>query len=208
MDDGEQLRQWVQEKLEEGYSKQRLKHIMEDRDLDPSVVDELSESEPDFQAFGERDQGIDTKTGEVSGEEGDAEDENRITSRLSLSRIAPVLALAAVAAMGVAAVESDILGGQMLDRDGSNDIPRGCSDVGDIGVKMGGVSRSVGATNVKVETVRGDAWITVEVYEDGELGSSERQYIEDSGEITVDAVGDRVVAHPVNCDLYRDSVEY
>jgi hypothetical protein len=208
VDDSEQLRQWIQEKLEEGYSEERLKDIIEDRDLDPSVVDELSESDPDFQAFGERDQGTDTETGEVSGEESSPEDDNSIASLLSSSYIVPVLALAAVAAIVFGAAESDILGERTLDKDGSDDIPRGCSDVGDIGVRMSDVSRSVGATNTGVETIRGDTWITVEVYEDGELRSSERQYIEDSGEITVDAVGDRVVAHPVNCDLYRDSVEY
>jgi hypothetical protein len=91
---------------------------------------------------------------------------------------------------------------------GTEELPRGCSDIGDIGIRINEVSVSVGATSASVETIRGDAWIRLEVYKDGELRSSERQYIEGSGDMSVGAVGDRVVAYPVNCNLYRDSVEY
>jgi hypothetical protein len=210
VDDGEQLRQWVQEKLEEGYSKQRLKHIMEDRDLDPSVVDELSESEPDFQAFGGRDEETEQdgvkQARNPNGSGASTSLSDRIPSKRQLSF---TLVLLLVSAAGVVFALGEIdRSTAPTSNTKAEGLPRGCSDIGDIGIRLREVSRFLGSTTADVETIRGNAWITVEVYEDGELRSSERQYIEDSGEITVGAVGDRVVAHPVNCNLYRDSVEY
>mgnify|MGYP007124880670 CR=1 FL=1 len=210
MDDGEQLRQWVQEKLEEGYSERRLKDIMEDRDLDPSVVDELSESEPDFQAFGGRDEETEQdgvkQARNPNGSGASTSLSDRIPSKRQLSF---TLVLLLVSAAGVVFALGEIdRSTAPTSNTKAEGLPRGCSDIGDIGIRLREVSRFLGSTTADVETIRGNAWITVEVYEDGELRSSERQYIEDSGEITVGAVGDRVVAHPVNCNLYRDSVEY
>jgi hypothetical protein len=211
VDDNEQLRQWIQEKLDEGYSKDRLKEIAENRDLDPSVVDEVSNSRPDFQAFGDQEEGgtAQDKSGEATGSEQSGDDTSLLDKIPSMRYLVVALGLLVAAAAGVVFAFGEINGDTTpVSSSGEEDLPRGCSDVGDIGIRINEVSVSAGATSASVETIRGDAWIRLEVYRDGELRSSERQYIEVSGDISVGAVGDRVVAHPVNCNLYRDSVEY
>lgn len=212
MDDNEQLRQWIQEKLDEGYSKDRLKEVAENRDLDPSVVDEVSNSRPDFQAFGDQEEEGGTaqdKSGEATGPERSGDDTSLLDKIPSMRYLVVALGLLVAAAAGVVFAFGEINGDTTpVSSSGAEELPRGCSDVGDIGIRINEVSVSVGATSASIETIRGDAWIRLEVYKDGELMSSERQYIEGSGDIRVGAVGDRVVAHPVNCNLYRDSVEY
>lgn len=211
MDGSEHLREWIQEKLDEGYSKDRLKEVAENRDLDPSVVDEVSNSESEFRAFGDKKE--EESNQEESDETADPDQSGASTglpNRIFSGRYLVVaLGLVVAAAGGAVFALGEIDRGTGPVPSGEAEgLPRGCSDVGDIGIKIKQVSKSLGATTAYIDIIRGDAWVRVEVYRNGGLKSSERQYIEGSGEITVGSVGDRVVAHPVNCDLYRDSVEY
>lgn len=81
----------------------------------------------------------------------------------------------------------------------------GCPDAG---VRIQSVSSSERVTNAKVLVTRNEAWVVLEVMNNGELIGFSTEKMKEEGQITVDTVGDQVKLRPLGCEQFYSRKSY
>lgn len=258
--DDQNIHEWVEGKLEEGVSKERLKEAVKNAGKDPSVVDEVAETSDDpFQDSDVRPEPEDDdlfeseKDGskesvkqdikraqdntEGSFNDPESEDSNQGDSEKSSSKTRLGHVKRKVSSFSVPRLSARKLlipviavliigGGYMFYTSGSTsgDISNGVSGAvenfrqpsvapehkgcPDVGVLISSITSSDGVTHAEVNVARGEARVVLEVFEDGEKIGESRATIEGENSIEVDAVGDRAVFRPVDCESYSSEKTY
>ncbi|MBC5792793.1 MAG: hypothetical protein H8Z69_02015 [Nanohaloarchaea archaeon] len=211
----DKIRAWIEKKLEEGVERDRIKNVLEEKDHDPSLVDEVQdpfdatdkEETEDF--FGETEEPGNTVEQERSHDSQEKEESESIilnrlkdidfdTSRLVKPGAALLVVLLLVG--GYAFVGQEAVNGLL-----SNEHLKGCRDVG---VMVQDVSVENDQTVAQVEVVRNKSIAILEVWQDNKkLGESQATFIGEK-EMIVDAVGNRVRFHPAECMRYVSERPY
>ncbi len=239
------VREWVEEKLEAGVTEERLKKVMRNTGKDPSIVDEVTGSKenpfhdseirpkPDENVFEqeeapEDDEGKDTERSfSYSQRDNDRDDgsseENSLKERLSAVSGSPDVSLPkpsmpdadgkVLVSVCLVLLFSGILFGHftgtLYDVENSARSAAGMHDgCPDVGVLIESISASEGATTADVNVARGEARVVLEVFEGGEKLGETRKTVEGGRKMTVDAIGDRAVFRPVDCERYRSEKRY
>lgn len=209
--DDEKLRNWVQEKLDEDVSAERIKRSLEETGHDPSVVDEVNDP---FESSDASEHDSVESPEQVSGVLRDFD--------FSVSTVLIPLLLVGVVALLV--VPTQVLGlsglspGFMpgyLDLDARDvEFPGFGSDAfqpgengkscPDVGVRIVSVEVREGVT-VRAEVSRGSADVVMKLLREGEVVEKISRNLEGRGVFRFESTGNRVVFSPEGCESIRDS---
>lgn len=226
----ENLKEWIQKKMEEGVPEERIKKSLEETDHDPSVVDEVknpftdSDVEVSENVFGDEDVGKnvqneseDNSSPEPSGQDSRVEEfvdrigsVNFPSADLPLKHIGIVLlSLLVVSGAYLAysnfAPESDTSGNSVEQLNSLDARYSGCPDTG---VRINSVSTSNGQTTANVLVTRNEAHVVLEIRKNGDLVSYTSKSIEGEDTMSVGAVGDTAILRPAGCNNFQSERSY
>lgn len=212
MPDEDNLKEWVEEKLDEGVDEERIKESLENTGHDPSIVDEVKspfddagvdqdpfqedqESKEDSSRSDSTD--LDFTSQDSDTEESKERDDlrKRIGDRFSsLNRRIDLSERQYKAAAGLIGVFLVLgVGFTFLQSTGVLEPEKQC-----VGVKLYTLNVDSGTTTADVMTVE-KARVVLEIFDNGERVGRSSKIIEGDGTISVNAVGDKASFHGIKC---------
>lgn len=228
----EKLKKWVKKKLEEGVEEQRIKESLKDTGHDPSIVDDVtdpfkdSDVKPENAFEGENKGSQPEDDGEVEESESNPETEEEMKQEISQesekkqesSGMMETLSISKLpsvniqfswkkllaSSFGVVLILGAVFGLKMVSDGDVSPLSNGDKFTGctNQGVMIESVSAINGETEARVRVVRNKSKVVLKIKQSGEtVGKSYDTFIGRKN-MTVDAVGDEAVFHPVGCKRY------
>ncbi len=212
----DKIREWVEERLEDGIEPERIKKNLEKTGHDPSIVEDVrspfadSEEEPDVD---EEDFSFAVDEEEKEKVRELSQDTSGKTFSLPSLPSAPDIPFRYI---GVVLLLAVLLGGGYVVTDGSplsagsgliatvQEAASSGSGCPDIGVRIKSISTSSGSTTADVLVTNGPGRVVLEVYSDGVMTGSSQRRVGGEASMTVNAVGDRAVFYPAECSQFQD----
>ncbi|MFB6208759.1 MAG: hypothetical protein ABEJ56_01325 [Candidatus Nanohaloarchaea archaeon] len=191
----EKIREWVEDKLDEGVDEERIKNSLENTGHDPSILEEVKapfngkEVEEDPFEFSGNDSQVEEEEDDSAGGKSERLDLDfpgflggNLLSRLGLKHLAILIILVVVAGSGYLLQQSQV-----------TEPEKQC-----VGVKMYSVTAEGGQTVAEVTTVK-EARVVLEVFRNGEKIGETSKVMKGDGTIRVDAVGNQASFHGIGC---------
>lgn len=208
----DKIRQWIQQKLENGVDKDRIKESLENTGHDPDLVEEVARSQgigdDPFQqedqvdeentsdtSSGDMDLEFDTDRSESSGEE------DKSSSGYNLDFSVPSISFSRKDMMvfGLSLLIAVGMAGVFAFYETSSILEPQCSGDSGAGVKVYSFEAREGITTAEVRVVE-DVSVVLEVFESGEKIDQKVKEMNGRGTISVNSVGDSISFHEYGCD--------